>query len=78
MKVIIKERIKEIERIIPINQIIYGYKFANEKQEILFQEYLLLKQLYDLYNSSEYRVVVGDSKWKKGIRLKKPYAYNII
>lgn len=60
MKEIVKERIKEIERIIPVNQIIYGYKPANEKQEILFQEYTLLKQLDDLYSSSEYRIIVGD------------------
>ena len=54
----IKERIKEIEKLIPVSQIIYGYKPANEKQEILFQEYLLLKQLEDLYSSSEYRIIV--------------------
>lgn len=54
----IKERIKEIEGLIPVSQIIYGYKPANEKQEILFQEYLLLKQLDDLYSSSEYRIIV--------------------
>ena len=54
----IKERIKEIEKSIPVSQIIYGYKPANEKQEILFQEYLLLKQLDDLYTSSEYRTIV--------------------
>ena len=54
----IKERIKEIEKSIPVSQIIYGYKPANEKQEILFQEYLLLKQLDDLYSSSEYRIIV--------------------
>ena len=54
----IKERIKEIEKSIPVSQIIYGYKPANEKQEILFQEYLLLKQLEDLYSSSEYRIIV--------------------
>ena len=60
MRKIVKERIKEIERIIPVSQIIYGgYKLANEKQEILFQEYILLKQLYDLSGSSEYRVIVG-------------------
>ena len=53
----VKERIKEIENQIPVNQIIYGYKPANEKQEILFQEYLLLKQLDDLYSSSEYRII---------------------
>lgn len=58
MKEKVKERIKEIERIIPVSQIIYGYKPANDKQEILFQEYLLLKQLDDLYSSSEYRVIV--------------------
>ena len=54
----VKERIKEIEKQIPVEQIIYGYKHANEKQEILFHEYLLLKQLYDLYSSSEYRIIV--------------------
>lgn len=58
----LKERIKEIEMLIPVSQIIYGYKPANEKQELLFQEYLLLKQLDDLYSSSEYRIIVGDSK----------------
>lgn len=58
MKEIVKERIKEIERIIPVQQIIYGYKPANEKQEILYDEYLLLKQLDDLYSSSEYRIIV--------------------
>ena len=31
----IKDRIKEIERIIPVRQAIGGYKLANEKQEIL-------------------------------------------
>lgn len=36
MKEKVKERIKEIERIIPVNQIIYGYKPANDKQEIMF------------------------------------------
>lgn len=54
----VKERIKEIEKQIPVEQIIYGYKPANEKQEMLFHEYLLLKQLYDLYSSSEYRITV--------------------
>ena len=54
----IKERIKEIEKQIPVEQIICGYKPANEKQEILFHEYLLLKQLDDLYSSSEYRIIV--------------------
>lgn len=58
MKEKVKERIKEIERIIPVNQIIYGYKPANDKQEIMFQEYLLLKQLDDLYSSREYRIIV--------------------
>ena len=58
MKNIVKERIKEIEKLIPVNQIIYRYKPSNEKQEILFHEYLLLKQLYDLYSSSEYRVII--------------------
>ena len=55
----IKERIKEIEGLIPVNQIIYGYKPANEKQELLYEEYTLLKQLDDLYSSSEYRIIVG-------------------
>lgn len=59
MKEIVKDRIKEIERIIPVKQIIYGYKPANEKQELLYEEYTLLKQLDDLYSSSEYRVIVG-------------------
>lgn len=54
----IKDRIKEIEKLIPVSQIIYGYKPADEKQEILFHEYLLLKQLDDLYSSSEYRIIV--------------------
>lgn len=54
----IKERIKEIEKLIPVKQIIYGYKPANEKQELLYEEYILLKQLYDLYSSSEYRIIV--------------------
>lgn len=58
MKEIVKKRIKEIEVSIPVSQIIYGYKPANEKQELLFQEYLLLKQLNDLYSSSEYRIIV--------------------
>ena len=58
MKEKVKERIKEIERIIPVNQIMYGYKPANEKQELLYEEYTLLKQLDDLYSSSEYRVIV--------------------
>ena len=53
----IKDRIKEIEGLIPVSQIIYGYK-PSEKQEILFHEYLLLKQLDDLYSSSEYRIIV--------------------
>ena len=34
----IKERIKEIEKQIPVSQIIYGYKPANETQEILLHE----------------------------------------
>ena len=55
----VKDRIKEIEKQIPVEQILCGYKPANEKQEILFQEYLLLKQLDDLYSSSEYRIIVG-------------------
>ena len=59
MKEIVKDRIKEIEGLIPVNQIIYGYKPANEKQELLYEEYTLLKQLDDLYSSSEYRVIVG-------------------
>ena len=54
----VKDRIKEIEKQIPVDQILCGYKPANEKQEILFQEYLLLKQLDDLYSSSEYRIIV--------------------
>ena len=54
----VKDRIKEIENQIQVEQIIYGYKPANEKQEILFHEYLLLKQLDDLYSSSEYRIIV--------------------
>ena len=61
MKEIVKDRIKEIEGLIPVNQIIYGYKPANEKQELLYEEYTLLKQLDDLYSSSEYRVIV----WQK-------------
>ena len=59
MNEIVKDRIKEIETIIPVNQIIYGYKPANEKQELLYEEYTLLKQLDDLYYSSEYRIIVG-------------------
>lgn len=58
MKEEIKDRIKEIERIISVEQIIYGYKPANEKQELLYEEYTLLKQLDDLYSSSEYRIIV--------------------
>lgn len=54
----IKDRIKLIEKSIPVRQIIYGYKPANEKQEILYEEYILLKQLDDLYSSSEYRIIV--------------------
>ena len=54
----IKDRIKKIEVLIPVNQIIYGYKPANEKQELLYEEYILLKQLDDLYSSSEYRIIV--------------------
>ena len=54
----IKERIKEIEEPILVKQILCGYKLANEKQELLFHEYLLLKQLEDLYSSSEYRIIV--------------------
>lgn len=54
----IKDRIKEIEKQIPVMQIIYGYKPANEKQELLYEEYILLKQLDDLYSSSEYRIIV--------------------
>ena len=60
MKEIVKNRIKEIERSIPVMQIIYGYKPANEKQEILYDEYTLLKQLDDLYSSSEYRIIVQE------------------
>lgn len=58
LKEIVKDRIKEIETSIPVNQIIYGYKPSNEKQEILYEEYILLKQLDDLYSSSEYRIIV--------------------
>lgn len=58
MKEKVKNRIKEIEGLIPVSQIIYGYKPADEKQELLFHEYLLLKQLDDLYSSSEYRIIV--------------------
>lgn len=58
MKEIVKDRIKEIEKQIPVNQIIYGYKPANEKQELLYEEYTLLKQLDDLYSSSEYRIII--------------------
>lgn len=54
----IEKRVKEIEKLIPVMQIIYGYKPANEKQEILYEEYILLKQLDDLYSSSEYRIIV--------------------
>lgn len=54
----IKDRIKEIEKLIPVSQIIYGYKPANEKQELLYEEYTLLKQLDDLYSSSWFRVIV--------------------
>ena len=59
MKEIVKERIKEIEGIIPVSQIIYGYKPASEKQELLYEEYTLLKQLDDLYSSSWFKVIVG-------------------
>ena len=55
----IKDIIKEIESSIPVKQIIYGYKPANEKQLLLYEEYTLLKQLDDLYSSSEYRIIVG-------------------
>ena len=55
----IKDRIKEIEASIPVKQIVYGYKPANEKQLLLYEEYTLLKQLDDLYSSSEYRIIVG-------------------
>ena len=55
----IKDRIKEIEASIPVKQIIYGYKPANEKQLLVYEEYTLLKQLDDLYSSSEYRIIVG-------------------
>lgn len=54
----IKDRIKEIEKSIPVMQIIYRYKPANDKQELLYEEYILLKQLDDLYSSSEYRIIV--------------------
>lgn len=54
----IKDRIKEIEKLIPVSQIIYGYKSANEKQELLYEEYILLKKLEDLYSSSWFRVIV--------------------
>ena len=54
----IKPRIKEIEKLIPIDEIMYGYKSANEKQSLLYEEYILLKQLDDLYSSSEYRIMV--------------------
>ena len=59
MKEIVKDRIKEIEKSIQVRQVIGGYKPANEKQELLYEEYTLLKQLYDLYSSSEYRIIVG-------------------
>ena len=55
----IKDRIKEIEASMPVKQIICGYKPANEKQLLLYEEYTLLKQLDDLYSSSEYRIIVG-------------------
>ena len=55
----IKDRIKEIEASIPVKQIICGHKPANEKQLLLYEEYTLLKQLDDLYSSSEYRIIVG-------------------
>ena len=58
MRKIVKNRIKEIEASIPVNQIIHGYKPANKKQEILYDEYLLLKQLDDLYSSSWFRIIV--------------------
>lgn len=58
MNVKVKDRIKEIEKLIPVNQIIYGYKPSSEKQELLYEEYTLLKQLDDLYSSSEYRIIV--------------------
>lgn len=59
MKEVVKDRIKEIEGLIQVNQIIYGYKPASEKQSLLYEEYILLKQLEDLYSSSEYRIIVG-------------------
>ena len=58
VKEIVKDRIKEIEGLIPVQQIIYGYKPANEKQELLYEEYTLLKQLDDLYSSSWFKVIV--------------------
>ena len=58
LKEIVKDRIKEIEKQIPVSQIIYGYKPADEKQILLYEEYILLKQLEDLYSSSEYRIIV--------------------
>lgn len=60
MKEKVKERIKEIESSIPVKQIIYGYKPANEKQLLLYEEYILLKKLEDLYSSSWFRVIVGE------------------
>ena len=59
MKEIVKDRIKEIEKIIPVSQAISGYKLANEKQELLYEEYILLKQLDDLYSSSWFKVIIG-------------------
>ena len=59
MKEIVKDRIKEIEKIIPVSQAISGYKLANEKQELLYEEYILLKQLDDLYSSSWVKVRIG-------------------
>ena len=56
----IKERIKEIETQIPVRQATGGYKLANEKQLLLYEEYILLKKLEDLYSSSWFRVIVGD------------------
>ena len=58
LKEIVKDRIKEIEKQIPVSQIIYRYKPADEKQILLYEEYILLKQLDDLYSSSEYRIIV--------------------
>ena len=55
---VIKDRIKEIEGLIPARQAIYGYRLAS-KEQLLYDEYILLKKLEDLYSSSWYRVIVG-------------------